>query len=183
MFMRLIRDIRKDTRGMIAVEVAIALSVLATLLLAGVEVTRFVMLNQKLERASATMADLVSQAEAVTEADLTNLFFATGFVVEPFDLAADGHVIVSSITKHTGTSAQINWQREFGAGSGTSTFGTEGGDATLPAGFILRDGESIVVSEAFFDFVPVFAGQILSDVTLDTRSVIRPRFSALNEIN
>lgn len=183
MFTSLIRNLRKDRRGSVAVELAVAIPVLAGLLLAGVEVTRFVMLNQKLERASSTMADLVSQAESITEADLGNLFTATGFVVEPFNLAADGHIIVSSISKATGSTAKINWQRGFGAGSGSSSFGTEGGDATLPTGFVLRDGESIIVGEAFFDFSPVFAGDVLTDVTLDARSVVRPRFGSLNSLN
>ena len=183
MFKRLIRNIRKDSRGSVAVEVSVAISILAALLLAGVEVTRFVMLNQKLERASATMADLVSQAETLTEADLVSLFTATGFVLDPFDLAGDGRIIVSSISKQAGTNPQINWQREFGSGAGSSSFGAEGGDATLPAGFVLRDGESIVVSEAFYDFVPVFTGQLLTSATLDTQSVVRPRFGSLNHIN
>lgn len=183
MIRRLIREFCKDRRGAVAVEMAVTIPVLAGLLLAGVEVTRFVMLNQKLERASATMADLVSQAEALTEGDLANLFVATGYVVEPFDLAGDGHIIVSSITKPNGANATVNWQREFGAGSGSSSFGSEGNDAVLPAGFVLRDGESIVVGEAFYDFVPTFSGNLLTAVTLDTRSVVRPRFGSLNSLH
>lgn len=173
----------KDRRGTLAVETAMAIPVLAALVLSGVEVTRYVLLNQKIERASATMADLVSQAETLSEADLVNLFNATGFVVEPFDLAADGRVIISSISRSGGSAARVNWQRGFGAGSGSSTFGVEGGDALLPAGFVVRDGESIVVGEAFFDFVPIFTGGIMGTTTVYNSAVLRPRFGTLTSLN
>ena len=173
----------KDRRGTLAIEAAFAIPVLAALVLSGVEVTRYVLLNQKIERASATMADLVSQAETLTEADLGNLFTATGFVVDPFDLAADGRIIVSSISKSGSAAPRVNWQRGFGGGGGGSAFGVEGGDATLPAGFAVRDGESIVVGEAFFDFTPIFTGGVVGNTTLYTSSILRPRFGSLTSLN
>jgi hypothetical protein len=180
---RLLRALARDRRGALVVEVALAIPVLAGLLLSGVEVTRYVLLNQKLERASATMADLVSQAEKISEADLANLFIATRYTVEPFDLAGDGRVIVSSIAKSSGTAPRVVWQRAFGSGSGTSSFGVQGGDAVLPDGFAVRDGENVIVGEAFFDFVPVFAGDALGNTTLHSYAVLRPRFGSLTSLN
>ena len=54
--------LKRDRRGILAVEMAIATPVVIGLLLSGIEVTRYVLLNQKIERASATMADLVSRS-------------------------------------------------------------------------------------------------------------------------
>lgn len=180
---RLFTRLARDRRGTLVVEVAMATPILVGLLLTGVEVTRYVLLNQKLERASATMADLVSQAEKVSEADLATLFIATRYTVEPFDLAGDGRVIVSSITKSSGTAPRVLWQRAFGAGSGSSSYGIEGSSATLPAGFVVRDGENVIVGEAFFDFVPVFGGDLLGNTTLHTSAVLRPRFGSLTSVN
>ena len=179
MFFRWFRHLVKDKKGSLAVEMAMAMPVLAGLLLSGIEVTRFVMLNQKIERASATMADLVSQAETLTEGDLNNLFLASGYVIEPFDLAGDGRVIVSSIGKTGVAGAHVHWQRDFGAGSGASIFGNEGTAAILPEGFEIRDGESIIVAEAFYDFVPVFSQSVISESTLSRYSILRPRFGSL----
>ena len=58
---RVLRRLKRDRRGTLAVEMAVATPVVIGLLLSGIEVTRHVLLNQKIERASATMADLVSQ--------------------------------------------------------------------------------------------------------------------------
>lgn len=182
MISRLFRTLARDRRGALAVEVALAIPVLAGLLLSGVEVTRYVLLNQKLERASATIADLVSRAEKLKESDLSTLFIATEYTVEPFDLADDGRVIISSIAKSSGAPVRIVWQRAFGAGSGSSSFGTEGGEAVLPSDFVVRDGENVIVGEAFFDFVPVFGGDVLGEKTLHSYAILRPRFGSLTSL-
>lgn len=182
MIFKWVRRLMKNQKGSLAVEMAMAMPILAGLLLSGIEVTRFVLLNQKIERASATMADLVSQAETLAEGDLGNLFTASGYVVEPFDLAGEGHIIVSSIGMLGTANPVVNWQRDFGSGSGSSVFDAEGANAVLPAGFVIRDGESVIVAEAFYDFAPVFAGGVMSASTLSRYSILRPRFGALATI-
>lgn len=181
---RLFRILARDRRGSLAVEVAMSIPIMVSLLLGGVEITRYVLLNQKVERASATMADLVSQAEKLSEEDLANLFIATRYTVEPFDLAGKGRVIISSIAKSSSDAdVRVVWQRAFGSGSGSSSFGAEGGAAVLPAGFTVRDGENIIVGEAFFDFVPVLGDDVLGNTTLHSHAVMRPRFGSLTTLN
>ncbi len=186
---RVLGRLKRDRRGTLAVEMAVATPVVIGLLLSGIEVTRYVPLNQKIERASATMADLVSQAETLSEGGLANLYAATTYVLEPFDLAADGQVVVSSIGASNGNPARINWQRTFGAGGGSapgkggSAFGNEGGTASLPAGFVVRDNETVVVTEVFYDYVPAFMGTQLVAADLYSYAVFRPRFSSLTTIN
>jgi len=179
MIRKFARRLIRDRKGSLAIEMAMAMPVLAGLLLSGIEVTRFVLLNQKIERASATMADLVSQADTLSEGDLGNLFLASGYVVEPFDLTGDGRIVVSSIGMPGTANAVVNWQRAFGAGSGSSAFGIEGGTAVLPANFTIRDGESIIVAEAFYDFSPVFMGTVINSATVSRYSILRPRFGSL----
>ena len=87
---RVLGRLKRDRRGVLAVEMAIATPVVIGLLLSGIEVTRYVLLNQKIERASATMADLVSQSETLSEGGLANLYAATAYVMDPFGLVADG---------------------------------------------------------------------------------------------
>ncbi len=180
--------LKRDRRGTLAVEMAMATPVVVGLLLSGIEITRYVLLNQKIERASATMADLVPQAQTLSEGGLANLYTATTYVLEPFDLAADGQVVVSSISASNGNPARINWQRSFGAGSGGSAFGVEGGTASLPTGFVVRDNETVVVTEVFYGFQPMFFDTELVHTQLvagDLYSfaVFRPRFSSLTTIN
>ena len=182
MIRRLINKFRRDERGLVAVELAVAIPVLLTLIVSGVEITRYVVLNQKLDRAAATMADLVAQAESLSEGDLEILFTATRYVMEPFDIQAKGSAVVSSISKETSTAPKVNWKRTYGGGSGCGNFGSQGSAANLPSGLIVRDGESIVVTEICYEFTPTFTDSASTARTLYSYSVFRPRFSGLTKI-
>ncbi len=179
---RFLRRLFGDRRGTLAVELGVALPILLTLALTGIEVTRYVLLNQKIERSSVTLADLVTQANNMSQAQLNALFDATQFVMSPYDLPANGQLIVSSISSTGTASPRVNWQRSFGGGGGGSAFGVEGGNAILPTGFVVRDGESIVVTEAFYDYEPAFFDSLLEPTTLYSFAIFRPRFSALTTI-
>ncbi|MGF1641187.1 MAG: TadE/TadG family type IV pilus assembly protein [Rhodospirillales bacterium] len=182
MIIEWIRAFGRSERGNFLVELAFAMPVVMALLLTGVEFTRYMLINQKLERTSATIADLVAQSYGMSEAEMASLFSATEFIMDPFSLVSDGAVVVSSIGASGGSGPVINWQRAFGGGSGGSEFGTEGETADLPPGLDVRDGESLVAAEAFFDYQPVILQQILASRTLYRWAVFRPRFSSLTEI-
>ena len=122
---KLIRRCLAAERGIFALELAFVAPVLTGLILGGVEVTRYVLLNQKVERTSVTMGDLVSQAEILTEANISSLFDASTGVMAPFSFENGGQVIVSSISVTGGNPAVINWQRAYGTQGSTSALGAE----------------------------------------------------------
>ncbi|HSO42487.1 MAG TPA: hypothetical protein VLR47_06565 [Rhodospirillales bacterium] len=139
------------------------------------------MVNQKVERTSASLADLVAQSAVVTEGGMNNLFQAAKFVMDPFDLAGAGRLIVTSVAA-SGGPARIKWQRSYGAGSGSSTFGPEGAVATLPNGLIVRDGENVILCEAFFRYEPMVFTEIIKETTVHRFAVFRPRYGSLDVI-
>ena len=179
----LLRRFGVDGRGVIAVEVAMAMPVILILILSGIDVTRYVLLHQKLERTAATMADLVSQSLAMSEAELNALVAAAEEVLDPYDLMADGGLVVSSIANDDGAGARIAWQRSFGSGADASRFGTQGGAATLPGTFVVREGENAIGVEVMFDFEPIFAFSVLDSATIDSTALFRPRFANLTGIS
>lgn len=173
----------RDARGNFAVELALAVPVMAALVLSGVEVTRFVMLNQKLERTSVSVADLISQAESLTVSDIDNVFLATSGVMSPFDLLANGTIIVSSVSAEGGSAPQVNWQRAYGEPGNTSAVGAAGAGATLPPGFVVRDNESVIVAEVLFDYTPLIVDSVIGNKNLYNFAVFRPRFGSLTSLN
>ena len=96
--------------------------------------------------------------------------------------------MVSSISATDGNPARINWQRVFGSGGGSgpgkggSALGNESGPASLPAGFVVRDNETVVFTEVFYDYVPAFMGTQLVSRSLYNYAVFRPRFSSLETL-
>lgn len=167
-----------------AVEFALVLPVITLIMLGSVELARFVILNQKLDRVAVSMADLVARAETISETELDDIFFAAGEVALPFDLGADGRVIVSSVINPDGDGPEIAWQRAgAGAYSASSELGSEGGAATLDDGLEVREGETAIVSEVFFDFEPFLSELVVSPREVYKRAYHRPRLGTLDSID
>jgi Flp pilus assembly protein TadG len=169
--------------GNVAVEFALALPVLIMLMLASAELARFVILHQKMDRVATTISDLVSRAETISESELQDIFTAAGEVATPFRLADLGVVIVSSVTNPDGSGPIVAWQRSGGgAYSGTSQIGIEGDDATLDADFEVREGETAIISEVYFDFAPFLSEMIVAPQVIYRTAHHRPRLGTLEEI-
>lgn len=173
----------RHDRGNVVVEFALALPVLLLLLLASAELGRYVLLNQKIDRVAVSMSDLVARAETISESELDDIFNAAGHVAEPFDLVGRGRVVISSVINDDGEGATIAWQRA-GGGSflAASEVGTEGETADLPGDFAVREGETAIVSEVFFDFEPFLSEQIVAPRVIYRRAHHRPRLGTLDTI-
>jgi Flp pilus assembly protein TadG len=169
--------------GNVAVEFALAAPVLVLLMLASAELARFVILHQKMDRVATTISDLVSRAETISESELQDIFTAAGEVATPFRLADLGVVIVSSVTNPDGSGPIVAWQRSGGgAYSGTSQIGIEGDDATLDGDFEVREGETAIISEVYFDFTPFLSEIIVAPQVIYRTAHHRPRLGTLEEI-
>jgi Flp pilus assembly protein TadG len=169
--------------GAVAVEFALAAPVLILLMLASVELARFVLLHQKMDRVATTISDLVARAETINESELADIFGAAGEVSNPFDLANLGVVIVSAVTNLDGDGATIAWQRSGGGSySASSELGTEGDTPDLPADFEVREGESAIISEVYYDFTPFLSEMIVAPQVIYHNAHQRPRLGTLEEI-
>ena len=176
------RSWRHD-RGNVVVEFALALPVLLMMLLASAELGRFVMLNQKVDRVAVTMSDLVARAETISESELDDIFDAAAHVAEPFDLGNRGRVIISSVINADGNGATVAWQRTGGGSFITpSEVGVEDGAADLPGDFAVREGETAIVSEVFFDFEPFLSEMIVAPKVIYRRAHHRPRLGTLDTV-
>jgi hypothetical protein len=169
--------------GNVAVEFALAAPVLLLLMLGSAEMARFVILHQKMDRVATTISDLVSRAETISESEIEDIFTAAAEVAFPFDLADLGVVIVSSVTNPGGDGPIVAWQRSGGGDySGTSQIGLEGDDATLAGEFEVREGETAIISEVYFDFAPFLSELIVEPQVIYRTAHHRPRLGTLEEI-
>lgn len=170
----------RDDRGGVLIEVAFIMPLMVTVTLGGVELSRFVLLHQKMERVAATVADLASQAQTMSQNDIDNIMAAVEHVASPFEMATDGVVIISDVGVTGGTDPVVNWQ-ETGAGSlsATSHLGTAGSVATLPTGFVIANDDDVIVAEVFYNYEPVIIGGVTGPALIYQRSFYRPRLGSL----
>ena len=176
----------RDKAGVAIAEFALAFPFLVLLLLGGFEIGRYVLLEQKLESVAVQAADLVSQAQSISTSELDDIFLAASSVRTPFSLGDKGVIIGPAVSASGGQPAKVNWQRAGGGtASATSLIGTPGGNATLPAGFVVRNGESLIVAEAFYNFTPLLNYPLvpLGAKQLYGEGMYRPRFGSLSTLN
>ena len=164
-----------DRRGLAAVEFALIMPVLLLFAIGVSELARFALLGLKVQHAADTVADLASGSAQLVPAAMTDMFSAVRHIVQPFDVASQGRVIVSGVSA-TGGASTILWQcRGAGVLGASSQIGAKGGRAALPAGLTLRDGESVIVSEMYFRYEKALLG-IVPSATLRRVAFYRPRF-------
>lgn len=177
-----LRRFLRDERGVAAMEFAFALPILITILMGCFEAGRFILLHQKLDRASASVADLVTRESSLTAAMLEDFYLAAERQTIPFDLPAEGHVIVSSVSlPDVDEEPEVKWQCDGGGAltGQTSVIGTEGGDATLPSTFPLVQGENVIVAEVLYSYEPFLFDGIFEPQVFRHTSYTKPRLDDL----
>ncbi|MFO1070227.1 MAG: TadE/TadG family type IV pilus assembly protein [Geminicoccaceae bacterium] len=178
------RRFRACRRGSIPVEMALVTPVLLTMLLGVVDVGWYLVMQHKMARVAATVADLTSRGETITEAQLRDIFAAARTVAEPFDIDSEGRAIVSSITNPGGAGARIAWQRLSPHGLDIdSRVGAPGEAPVLPDGFAVQADENIVAAEAFLAFQPIVGLILRGQQDIYVRAVQRPRLGTLDQVN
>jgi len=170
----------RNNRGGVMIEFGFAMPLLITLMLGGVELGRYVLLHQKLDRTAMTVSDLVARVTSVSTSDLDTVLNAAYLVMSPFDLTDNGKVIISAVKEQSG-SPKVIWQRS-GAGnlSVTSEVGVEGGNATIADPAMVDTNQGIVIGETYFVYSPWFI-KIIPSTTIHHIAYFRPRLS--NEVS
>jgi Flp pilus assembly protein TadG len=182
--MRVIQTIRrfwKDDSGVAAIEFGLVISILIVILTGCFECGRYILLNQKLDRTSTSVVDLIAQADNVTTGVLSDTYAAAEEQTLPFDLATHGRVIISSVYKPDTSTEKVQWQCEGGGSytSASSEIGDEGSDADMPDTFTVGVGENVVVAEVFYDYEPFLFEGVFQPAVFRHTSFMRPRGSLL----
>ena len=178
------KTLRRDVRGVSAIEFAILLPMLITFVIGSIEVTFKIWSTQKAEKLAVTLSDVVAQSQTVTSNDLAQLTGAVDKIMEPFAFGPDeGKIIITSVyVPQDGTIAKVNWQCAFppsGAFVAASTLGDEGENAQLPTGFTMAPRDNVIVAEVFYQYEPVAKGMLFDEATIYRRAMFKPRLGAL----
>jgi len=168
-------------RGLAAVEFALTMPIWITLLLGISDGTYFLLVNERCDRIAYSVTDIVTQYQAISLANLSDIVKAAGQLMQPIPFTSNGIVIITSVYKPAGKNPTISWQYSGGGSlAAVSQIGATGGTPTLPNGLVLNDNDNVVISEVYYKFVPLFLTDTLfPSKNLYRVAVYKPRLSQL----
>ncbi len=167
-------------RGVAATEFALMLPVLLTFLLGSFELSRYIIVNQKIDHVAYTTADVVGQETSVTMAQINDIMSAAVQIMEPFGFGQDGVVIVSSVEQDPTDGPIVRWQVSGGGTLvKTSRIGEVDEAAELPEAFTLNDNDNIIIAEVFYEYTPSISEEYFSTRENYKFAIFKPRYGAL----
>jgi Flp pilus assembly protein TadG len=173
----------REQRGATLVEFALVVPILTFVTLASIEIGRYALLNQKLNNAATSLAELAARDGSITAAQLDSMFAIVPNLTQPFDFTTDGVAIVTSVTAEVDDVPEVAWQRSGGGALvAASQIGTAGNSATIPSDLPTRAGDTIIAAEVYFTFEPLFNNVLLSPQTLYRNAFVRPRIGTLDTL-
>ena len=140
----------RNVRGAAAVEFALLLPLMLIIWGGIVEIGNVHFAGRKVALATQSIADLIAQERAVSDAELANLAQAGNAIMFPYPSGNMSYHMQSIATDADGgIDATLGWLRTFGAAGG-------GGDPVLPpeVGFLLSNDSTIYVRVAY-TYTPV----------------------------
>jgi Flp pilus assembly protein TadG len=183
-----------DRRAIAALEFAIVLPALVLLMLAGFDLSIWFINKFRPDNAAQALGDVLTEAQTLplaafpasycSGASPTLNYFAIAYTMaNPLSVCGNGGATIISGITNNGTSTKVVWQKRTGNAAYTSLFGTQGGAPTLPPGYSLPSGHSIIATELYTGISPWnFSAQLMGGpgaTTLYAYSVFEPRLGQL----
>jgi len=154
---------REDRKGSISIEFAVLASVLIGILFSGVEYSRFILLNQKADKAVAGVGDMVSQYTELRSQDMKDIFLAASNILTNYQYKGRGILMVSHVHAAQAGKPKITWQEVSSKSFNVaSKIGKAGDTPKLPSGFTMIAGETVVAVETFVKFEPMLFDLVVS---------------------
>ena len=162
------RRLRRDRRGVSAVEFALIAPIMIAFYFGTSEFCQGFMAQKRVGHIASTVADLVAQADVIDTDELDDIFTVSTNLIRPFPDAGLEQRVSSVLVNSSGV-AKVVWSR----GDGMPARATNE-VITLPAGIAAR-GESVIMTEVTYPYQsPV--GMVLPGVTnLERTYFLRPR--------
>jgi Flp pilus assembly protein TadG len=144
--LRRLRPVASDRRGVSAIEFALIVPVVMVPLYFGaIEMGFALTAERRVVAVSSALADLVAQAETVSDADLEDILDIGAWIMEPLP-TADMSLVITSVVTDEDSDAEVAWSKQR-----NGTAHAEGGAFALPDG-VAGPSSSVIVAEATYNY-------------------------------
>ncbi|WP_157944683.1 TadE/TadG family type IV pilus assembly protein [Mangrovicella endophytica] len=159
----------RDKRALGAVEFALIAPFMLILYMTGSEVSIAITLNRKVQHASSTINDLITQSSDVTTDDVNGIFNIAASIVQPYDSSLL-KVRVSSIKIDATGKQTVEWS----VGRGLTKLAAKS-SYVLPTQFSGYINKYIMVAETAYDYTPLGGYGLTNVINMGETSYLNPR--------
>lgn len=189
--------ILRDRSGVALIEFCLALPVLLTLTLTGVETANLAITVLRVNQLAMMASDNAGRVRSsIDEQDVNEIMAGIRFAGSGIDFGTNGRVIISSLEGNgqpsPKTGNKITWQRCFGAKNVTSSYGLAGAganDASLiagmgPAGNPIKPvpNSALIFAEIRYTYHPIVVSAFMADRELSAIQAFTVRDRALQTL-
>lgn len=167
--------LRRDTRGIAALEFALIAPILVVMLIGAIDVSRAVALNQRMSLITQMVADLVARETQLTADDVRAIYDIAGLVMAPYstdDLQISIIPVMSSSIDAQNTVV-------YPSTANRPTYPT-GSELPRCQAYPLTEGllgtnESMIVVETKYKYEPLWARQVVAPDIWEKTAYAKPR--------
>lgn len=168
-----------DDSGVAAIEFAILAPILILLFIGTLEISYAVAVDRKISRISSSVADLITQGDSYSEADLNKIMDIAKRIMQPYEDPANALKISLVAIEIDSGEAKVDWSHGFNGGDEPAQGSTFAVPANIKVdGTYLLSATVSVEHEPAFSFVGFREGYITFDdssISLEEQMFLRPR--------
>ena len=171
-----------NSDGLAALEFAMLLPFLITLFFGVVECSLALLCRADVSLMASTSADLISQADTLATADISNVYGAAGTILYPYyDPSTAGSAkptvritsVIYDTSKQSATIGKVAWTCKQ-SGSGTLSSLAVNDPVTLPQA-LLTSGGSVIVAEIAYSYASPTSKVIAGTINFTNNFYTKPR--------
>jgi len=176
------RGFRKSNDGVAAVEFAILLPLLISMFFGVVETSLALLCRADVSMMASTAADLISQVNAASTTDITNVYAAAGTILYPYYDPSNGSAkptiritsVIYDTTSNSTTSGKVAWTcTQAGSGTLTPASRAVGNTVTLPQ--LMTTNGSVIIAEVAYNYASPTTQVITGPINMTNNFYTKPR--------
>ena len=196
----MLRRLKDNTRGLALIEFALALPLVLTIILYGLEIANYGLAMLRVHQIAATTADNAARVrDSINEADVNEVLLGGKIVGDQMGFAQRGRIVISDVVPNGLTNSakgqRILWQRCTGALNTQDSqprYGTEGKGRTdgslqamgMPGRQIAAtDGSAMIFVEVTYAYQPIVSDALLGAQTLRSEASFSVREREAETLN
>jgi Flp pilus assembly protein TadG len=159
---------KRDQSGIAASEFAIILPTMIALCFGAWEISNAYLVKKRADHAAATMADLVTQADSISQQGFNGIMEAVDSIMYPYEDHTQNLHLIGVNVDNRGR-ATVAWQFTKNGGTGLSA-------ASLPSGLVVPNS-FYVIAATRIAYEPIFGAEVTGSINLEDQAIMVPRLT------